>query len=66
MSNVLKGKINNIDTENRLARVNTKNTNWISVPISIPEHININSLHKETDVAFVVFDDNTGVILCKL
>ena len=66
MANILKGKINNIDTEKRIAKVNTNDTNNISAALCIPHYINISKLRKETPVAFVVFEDNTGVILCEL
>lgn len=66
MANVYKGKINNIDVENRTARVNINDTNNISAPLKIPHYIDINKLEKETPVAFVVFDDNSGAIICEL
>lgn len=66
MTNILKGKINNIDTENRLAKVNINDTNNISASLCIPHYIDISRLKKETPVAFVVFDDNTGAIICEL
>lgn len=66
MADIYKGKINNIDIQNRIAKVNTNDTNNISTSLCIPNYIDINRLRKETPVAFVIFDDNTGAIICEL
>ena len=66
MTNIYKGKINNIDTENRIAKVNLNNANNISPALSVPNYIDISRLQKETPVAVVIFDDNTGAVICEL
>ena len=66
MGGIYKGKINNIDKENRIAKVNINGTNNISAVLCVPEYIDIDTFEKETPVAFVLFDDDTGAILCNL
>lgn len=66
MNEINKGKINNIDVENRRVKVNINNTNNISAALCVPDFIDITSLSKEDLVVFTVFEDGSGVILAKI
>lgn len=67
MSNkIFKGRISAIDYKKRLAKVNISNSNSVTPFLRIPNHIEIEKLKKETSVAYILFDDGTGAIICEL
>lgn len=63
---IRKGKISSINYEERTAKVSLNNDENLSPMLSIPKHIDIELLKKETPVACVLFDDGTGAIICEL
>lgn len=61
MYTVGKGTVNSI--ENNKCRVNKAIGGTITRPFQVPNHIDIDSLIVGQEVAFIEFEDNTGILL---
>ncbi len=62
MFGVQKGTVTTIEGNTARVQSNLKEGD-ITRPLTVPTHIDITKLLKGTEVAYVVFEDMTGVIL---
>lgn len=62
---VLKGKVSAVLPDGKSITATPYGSGTVTAPLTIPFFL-IDALPVGTPIAYVVFDDNTGVVLCRM
>ena len=65
MAEIQKGKVSTVAVDTAHASVTPYNGGIVTPPLVVPFYL-IGAVPVGTEVAYTIFEDNTGVILCRM